>query len=329
MAKDKLLSAIEIAKELNFGDATTKFLLKRFKEFLPRTIVHGKPLYSSTLFQTLFAIHEKFKKGILPSQIEAELTRINTNELSYQPKVSLAENDKVEANELDDLSMLIDQNSEDSDNIKENNLNGQKKVTENIDDLSVLLEDISSTDGQVSETGRGDLALQVDSDIQTPSFSLAEMDELSNSIDPNADHLSDPESLMEKSKSLADEIGLRAGELPIKLQVELINTIRTWQYGKSREFKRKEISPQIDVLVGDRVLQTNMKDISASGVLIRTRENIEVDQNVKMVFSLPEVEKPFKLEGRVVRSTENEVAVKFKEVSPYFSCILNEAIWRQ
>nr|WP_319392711.1 PilZ domain-containing protein [uncultured Desulfobacter sp.] len=96
---------------------------------------------------------------------------------------------------------------------------------------------------------------------------------------------------------------------------------------EGREFKRKSVAFEIDILVGDRLIKTNMKNISAGGVLLKTKESIEKDKKAKMVFSIPGVEKPFKLEGRVVRSTESGIAIKFDEVSPDFQSLLNEKIW--
>lgn len=97
---------------------------------------------------------------------------------------------------------------------------------------------------------------------------------------------------------------------------------------ESREFKRKNVNLEIDVLIEDRLIKTNMKDISASGVLLRSKEKIDKDKKAKMVFFIPWMEKPFKLEGRVVRSTGSEVAIRFDEVSPDFQSSLNKKIWQ-
>lgn len=128
---------------------------------------------------------------------------------------------------------------------------------------------------------------------------------------------------------LAEEINQRVQDLPEKLQAVLLKIIKSWESGKKREYQRKKTPKDIDVLIGDRVLQTNMGNISASGVYIKTRERIDVDKNVKVVFTLAGSEKPFKLEGVVVRSDESGVAVEFKKVTSYFKCILDDAIWRE
>lgn len=124
-----------------------------------------------------------------------------------------------------------------------------------------------------------------------------------------------------------EEICKRVKDLPDNLQDELLKIIRSWQAGKQREYQRQDTVMDIDVLIGDTVLQTNMKNISASGVFIKTAKPIDVKKDVKVVFSLAGSEKPFKLEGVVVRSDKNGMAVQFTKVSPYFKCILDDAIW--
>nr|WP_320191275.1 PilZ domain-containing protein [uncultured Desulfobacter sp.] len=97
---------------------------------------------------------------------------------------------------------------------------------------------------------------------------------------------------------------------------------------ESRKFKRKKVTFEIDVLVEGRLIKTNTKDISASGILVQTKKNIEKYKKAKMVFSIPGIEKPFKLEGRVVRSTGSNIAIEFDEKSPEFQFSLNNKIWQ-
>nr|WP_321402185.1 PilZ domain-containing protein [uncultured Desulfobacter sp.] len=96
---------------------------------------------------------------------------------------------------------------------------------------------------------------------------------------------------------------------------------------EGRRFKRKMVPFEIDVLVEGRLIKTNMKDISASGVLVKAKENIEKDKKAKMVFSIPGMEKPLKLKGRVVRSTRNGIAIEFDDKSQEFRSFLNHKIW--
>ena len=54
MTRENLLSVLDIAKELNTGRATAKFLLKRFKKWMPSELINGQRLYPATIIKTLY-----------------------------------------------------------------------------------------------------------------------------------------------------------------------------------------------------------------------------------------------------------------------------------
>jgi len=71
MAREGLLSVLDIAQELNTGKATTKFLLKRFKKWLPCDLIDGQAFYTpDETIKRLFIIQENLDMGKLPSNIE-------------------------------------------------------------------------------------------------------------------------------------------------------------------------------------------------------------------------------------------------------------------
>ncbi len=73
MIKENLLSISDIARELNTGKATIKFLLKRFKKYFPSQRTDGRYLYPADTLKTLLIIQEKLEMGVLPSDIEQSL----------------------------------------------------------------------------------------------------------------------------------------------------------------------------------------------------------------------------------------------------------------
>ncbi|SDT96326.1 hypothetical protein [Desulfobacula phenolica] len=73
MTKKKLLSVIDIIKELNIGKVTTKFLLKRFGKWMPYDLIDGQPFYPIETIKKLFMIQESLEMGMLPSDIEKKL----------------------------------------------------------------------------------------------------------------------------------------------------------------------------------------------------------------------------------------------------------------
>jgi hypothetical protein len=73
MSREKLLSVMDIAQELNTGKATVKFLLKRFKKWMPFDFINGQPFYPGETIKKLFMIQENLEMGMLPSDIEKKL----------------------------------------------------------------------------------------------------------------------------------------------------------------------------------------------------------------------------------------------------------------
>ena len=125
-----------------------------------------------------------------------------------------------------------------------------------------------------------------------------------------------------------DEIIERVRNLAPELQDELLVMLKEWQLGKKREFQRLSTNTEVDVAVSDRVIQTDIRDISASGAFINASGKFAPDQDVRVVFTIPGFEKPFKLQGKIVRVEANGIAIKFEDITPYFKTILDDAIWK-
>ena len=128
---------------------------------------------------------------------------------------------------------------------------------------------------------------------------------------------------------MLDEIIKRVRNLTQDQQKEILETLETWQAGKQRDYQRLETKVDIAVVVGDRVIQTDTKDISAGGIYINTSGKFETDKSVRIVFSIPGYDKPFKLQGMIVRAEQNGVAIKFENITPYFKKILDDVIWKK
>jgi len=132
---------------------------------------------------------------------------------------------------------------------------------------------------------------------------------------------------MDTDMKMQDEIIKRVRNLSLDQKKEILEILKVWQSGKQREYKRLNTKTDIDVLVGDRVIQTDAKDISASGIFINVSGQFEINRDVRVVFSVPGYDKPFKLKGRIVRVEQNGIAIKFENITPYFKKILDDVIW--
>ncbi len=72
MSQIGLISVSHIAEELNAGQATVKFVLKRFKNWIPSEDKNGQSIYPVPVIKTIANIVEKLDMGVLPSDIEKD-----------------------------------------------------------------------------------------------------------------------------------------------------------------------------------------------------------------------------------------------------------------
>lgn len=84
-----------------------------------------------------------------------------------------------------------------------------------------------------------------------------------------------------------------------------------------RSYPRVNKFIEIDVLIGDKVIQSNARNMSATGVFIKSRINPDIGTSVKIVFSLPGQAQPFKLNGTVARIDSDGIGIRFSEMTPY------------
>ena len=133
--------------------------------------------------------------------------------------------------------------------------------------------------------------------------------------------------MVETDMKMLDEIIKRVRNLTHDQQKEMLEILKGLQAGKQRDYQRLESKTNIDVVVGDRVIQTDARDISASGIYINTSGKFEINKSVRVVFSVPGIDKPFKLQGMIVRVEQDGLAIKFKNITPYFKKILDDIIW--
>jgi DNA-binding transcriptional MerR regulator len=80
MTQGKSLSALDIAQELNVGKATVKFLLTRFKKWLPHERSNGMPYYRPESIKMIIKILEYLEAGMLPGEIENCLDELSNSD---------------------------------------------------------------------------------------------------------------------------------------------------------------------------------------------------------------------------------------------------------
>lgn len=127
---------------------------------------------------------------------------------------------------------------------------------------------------------------------------------------------------------MLDEILKRVKNLTPEQQEKILDILKGWQQGKQREYQRRNITAAVDVAVANRVIQTDVQDISAGGIFINSAGKFEINERVRVVFTVPGHGRPFKLNGKIVRVAQHGMAIEFEGISPYFKTILNDAIWK-
>ena len=125
---------------------------------------------------------------------------------------------------------------------------------------------------------------------------------------------------------ISDEIIVRAHNLTLDQQKDLLNHLKEVQKGDHREYLRLPDKINIDAVVDGKVIQSNTRDISACGVYINTAGKFEIDKEAIVVFAIPNHDSTFKLKGTVVRVEEDGIAIKFEKMSPYSKKMINEQL---
>lgn len=114
---------------------------------------------------------------------------------------------------------------------------------------------------------------------------------------------------------MLDEITRQASVLTEEQQQEVLDYIHTIR--DNRTYPRVQKRIDIDVLIEDRVVQSDARDISACGVFVKTNLKADLGKPAKVVFSIPGQKMPFKLNGRVVRTEEGGIAICFTDMTTY------------
>lgn len=118
-----------------------------------------------------------------------------------------------------------------------------------------------------------------------------------------------------KDNALLDEIMSEVRFLTEDLQKDVLAYIRNIK--EPRSYPRVNKPIEMDILIGDKIIQSNAKNLSASGVFIKSRTNPDIGVPAKIVFSLPGQSRPFKLTGTVVRTDSDGIGLYFSEMTTY------------
>lgn len=114
--------------------------------------------------------------------------------------------------------------------------------------------------------------------------------------------------------------------MPAGKQKELLDLLNEWRVLGKRANERRQCLIAVDYAAGDRFFKDFIREISASGAFIETREMFSTGEEMSLSFAMPNSPIPFRIVGTIARTTPDGVAVRFDKLSHYQIDILKSLI---
>jgi Tfp pilus assembly protein PilZ len=137
-------------------------------------------------------------------------------------------------------------------------------------------------------------------------------------------HANDPDTLT-RFKVMLEDIPAFFIRAPENQKRVLLDFLENWKHSLRRKHPRKSCAVPVDFTDGDRAFKSFLQNIGAGGVFIETTKGWHVGQQIALTFSLPNVNKPTKLNGEIVWGTTDGFGVMFKS-NPYFEELFAQTI---
>lgn len=107
---------------------------------------------------------------------------------------------------------------------------------------------------------------------------------------------------------------------------QLLKDLKAQQIKERRKYSRKDFFRIIDYTVEDRHYRDFIHDISVNGVFIKTSQTFSVGQTIIMTFTSPDYQRPFKINGEIVRVLQDGIGVAFKIESQVQELVLKNFV---
>ena len=91
---------------------------------------------------------------------------------------------------------------------------------------------------------------------------------------------------------------------------------------EKRLFTRRDCKIPVYYATYDRVYSDYIKNISRSGLFIKTQRPLFVGEEISMTFRLKGFDKSIKIKGEVSHATRAGIGVEFKDASPFLMEVL-------
>ena len=86
-----------------------------------------------------------------------------------------------------------------------------------------------------------------------------------------------------------------------------------------RSSTRKACKIPISYATQNCIFSDYIANISRSGLFIETKKSLNVGEVIMLSFTMHGYDRPFKIEGKIVRSNQQGIGVEFKEIKPYIA----------
>ncbi len=111
---------------------------------------------------------------------------------------------------------------------------------------------------------------------------------------------------------IRDSIFEMVNRMSDEAMLALLKELKERQYRERRKYNRIDFFTIIDYSAGDQYYRDFIQDMSNSGVFIKTSQKFSVGQIIRMTFMSRDYQKPFKINGEIVRVSPDGIGVKFK-----------------
>lgn len=136
--------------------------------------------------------------------------------------------------------------------------------------------------------------------------------------------------MLEDENKLTDRLIQAVTKLSPQRKKMLEELLKEWERLDYREDSRIPCFLPVDYSAADRVYQDFINNLSNGGVFIETAAPLRANQSISLIFSVPSLQKSFKISGTIVRTEQDGIGVKFsKKLTPYQKELIHSAITRK
>lgn len=135
---------------------------------------------------------------------------------------------------------------------------------------------------------------------------------------------------LEDENKLTDRLIEAVTKLSPQRKKMLEELLKEWERLDYREDSRIPCFLPVDYSAADRVYQDFINNLSNGGVFIETAAPLRANQSISLIFTVPSLQKSFKISGTIVRTEQDGIGVKFsKKLTPYQKELIHSAISRK